>query len=281
MSRIEKAIEGAALRRNQIQSDARPFAGPSDQPKPAQSITRAKYGKAIAANIGNPFLVTANDQNSPAAEQYRKLKSLIVQLSQMGTFDKALMVTSSVASEGKTITSLNLAITLAQEFDHTVLLVEADIRKPSVMSYLGMTAERGLSDCVLDGLDVSDVLVRTDIGNLSILPAGRPVDNPVELFSSNKMRALLGEIQTRYNDRYVIVDTTPLLPFAEPQYIAKEIGAVLLVVREGVTKPESVKRSLEMLKSYTLLGVVNNCVSRVAAAGGYYGYYGYGDQKMR
>ena len=273
MSRIDNAIESAAQKRSQ--GGAGPTADPFSLPKVDQGRKLPKYGDGVATNLSNPFLVTANDQNSPAAEQYRKLKSLIVQLSQLGNFDKALMVTSSGPGEGKTITSLNLAITMAQEFDHTVLLVEADIRKPAILNYLGIKAQRGLSDCVIDGLDVRDALVKTDLGNLSILPAGKHVENPVELFSSKKMSALFAEIQDRYNDRYVIVDTTPLLPFAEPQYIAKAIGAVLLVVREGMTTPEKVKRSLEMLKGNTLLGVVNNCVSRVNSMDGYYGYYGY------
>jgi exopolysaccharide/PEP-CTERM locus tyrosine autokinase len=280
MSRIEKAIEVAARERNQTE-EYRPAAQPFAVPENAAGKTPAKQGRGTTIKIDDPYLVTANDQGSPASEQYRKLKSLIVKLSQAGNFEKALMVTSSVAGEGKTITSLNLAITLAQDFDHTVLLVEADIRKPSVLNYLGLKAEQGLTDCVLDGLDLKDVLVKTGIGSLSILPAGRRVDNPVELFSSNRIQALFAEIKSRYNDRYVIVDTTPLLPFAEPSYIANMIGAVVLVVREGVTTPDKLKHSLEMLKNHNLLGVVSNCVSRVNSLQGYYGYYGYyGDQKQ-
>jgi exopolysaccharide/PEP-CTERM locus tyrosine autokinase len=198
-----------------------------------------------------------------------------VKLSQKGDFEKALMVTSSVPGEGKTITSLNLAIALAQEFDHTVLLVEADIRKPSMLNYLGIKAEKGLADCILDGLDVSEVLVKTGIGGLTVLPAGRRVDNPVELFSSNRMIALFDEIKSRYNDRYLIVDTTPLLPFAEPIYIANMIGAVVLVSREGMTTPENLNSSLELLKNHNLLGVVSNGVRRVNSGQGYYGAYGY------
>jgi exopolysaccharide/PEP-CTERM locus tyrosine autokinase len=185
------------------------------------------------------------------------------------------MVTSSIPGEGKSITSLNLAITMAQELDHSVLLVEADIRKPSLMHYLGLKSDRGLTDCVLDGLDISKVLVKTGIGSLSILPAGRQVDNPVELFSSKRMKALIDEIKTRYNDRYVIVDTTPLLPFAEPTYIANMVGAVIMVVRKGVTPTDKLKSSLEILKDHNLLGVVYNCVSQVNSLHGYYGYYGY------
>ena len=89
------------------------------------------------------------------------------------------------------------------------------------------------------------------------------------------MNAIFDEIKSRYKDRYVIVDTTPLLPFAEPQYIANAIGAILLVVREGVTTSERLKRSLEMISNNNLLGVVSNGVSRVNSLQGYYGYYGY------
>ncbi|MGK2907449.1 MAG: XrtA-associated tyrosine autokinase [Desulfuromonadales bacterium] len=274
MSRIEKALEVAAQKRQQA-DDYRPAAQPFTAPESTIRQPLAKQGRASTFKVDNPYLVTANDQGAPASEQYRKLKSLIVKLSQAGNFGKALMVTSPVAGEGKTITSLNLAITMAQEFDHTVLLVEADIRKPTVLSYLGLKAEKGLTDCVLDGLDLKDVIVKTGIGNLSVLPAGRRVDNPVELFSSNRMEALVDDIKSRYNDRFVIVDTTPLLPFAEPSYIANMVGAVILVVREGVTTTDKLKRALEMLKDHNLLGVVSNCVSRVNSLQGYYGYYGY------
>lgn len=274
MSRIEKAIEVAAQKRQQAEEN-RPAAQPFSIPERPVRQPPATQDRASMIKIDNPYLVTANDQGAPASEQYRKLKSLIVKLSQAGNFDRALMVTSPVAGEGKTITSLNLAITMAQEFDHTVLLIEADIRKPTVLSYLGLKAEKGLTDCILDGLDLKEVIVKTGIGNLSVLPAGRRVDNPVELFSSNRMEALFAEIKSRYNDRFVIVDTTPLLPFAEPSYISNMVGAVVLVVREGVTTTDKLKRALEMLKDHNLLGIVSNCVSRVNSLQGYYGYYGY------
>lgn len=275
MSRIEKAIEVAALKRNQAEenrAEPQPLV-PSE--KSADKTSPKQQVRGTTKKIDNPYLVTANDQGSPASEQYRKLKSLLVKLSQAGDFDRSLMVTSPVAGEGKSITAINLAITMAQDFDHTVLLIEADIRKPSILNYLGLKAERGLTDCVLDGLDLKDAIIRTGIGNLCVLPAGRRVDNPVELFSSNRMQAMFAEVKSRYSDRYVIVDTTPLLPFAEPNYIASMVSAVILVVREGVTTPDKLKRAVEMLKNHNLLGVVSNCVSRVNSLQGYYGYYGY------
>jgi exopolysaccharide/PEP-CTERM locus tyrosine autokinase len=274
MSRIEKAIEIATRKRNKAEPVIPPpISSPVEPEEVGQGVRPSSPEVTIQYN--NPYLITANQQNSPASEQYRKLKSLIVKLSQMGELDRAMMVTSPIAGEGKTLTSLNLAITMAQEFDHTVLLIEADVRKPSVLKYLGLESQAGLTDCVLDGLDVSEVLIKTGIGSLSILPSGRKVANPVELFSSNRMDAIMNEIKQRYKDRYIIVDTTPLLPFAEPQYIANLVGAVLLVVREGITTPEKLKRSLEILKNNNLLGIVSNGFSRVNSLQGYYGYYGY------
>lgn len=293
MSRIEKAIEMAAKKRQAAvpapsESPGEPSVAPpmTEQAtapvaaalEPGHYETRHEVFAGVPAPvIHNPFLVTATGETGPASEQYRKLKSAIVKLAQLGRFDKSLMVTSAIGGEGKTLTSINLAITLAQEFDHTVLLVEADIRRPTIMKYMEMEAHVGLTDCVLDGIDVGDVLVKTGIGKLSILPAGRLVPNPVELFSSNRMQNLLLEVKNRYPDRYVIIDTTPLLPFAEPQFIASVVGGVLFVVREGYTSTDKAVKALGLLKNHNLLGVVCNGMSQVHSGGkhGYYGYYGY------
>ena len=291
MSRIEKAIEIAARQRHATAEVAvaqaatpsapaipavGPDAAPAAVPAPPADRSRARTLQPLPLPAtANPCLVMANAIDSPAAEQYRKLKSNLMKLIRMGKGKQSLMVTSPMAGDGKTVTALNLAISLAQEYDHTVLLVEADLRKPSLLQYLGLEAERGLSDCVLDGVDVGEVLIKTGIGNLSILPAGRPVDNPVELFSSKRMQELITEVNNRYPDRFVIVDTTPLLPFAEPQYLAGIVDGVILVVRENVTPMDKLTRALEMLKNHNLLGVVSNGVSRAASLSGYYGYYGY------
>ena len=275
MSRLEKAIEAASRKRRE--QDEGPLPQPEMKPvlQPFSGAPAKDSERQENLPVTNPYLVTANDRESPAAEQYRKLKSLIVGLIQHHNLGKSLMVTSPAAGEGKSVTALNLAISMAQEFDHTVLLVEADVRKPSLLKYLGLQSQRGLTDCVLDKTDIGEVLVKTGIGRLTVLPAGRRLDNPVELFSSKHMQTLADEIRDRYSDRYVIFDTTPLLPFAEPQYIANMVDSVLLVVREGFTTPEKLKKSLEILKNNHLLGVVSNGVSRVGTMQGYYGYYGY------
>jgi len=280
MSRIEKALKMAEKQKKVLASsteEVKTTVSPVYvETAPLYDVNHEAFADLPSPAINNPFLVTADNKYSPAAEQYRKLKSSIVRLAQLGRFDKSLMVTSAIGGEGKTLTSINLAITLAQEFDHTVLLVEADIRRPTVMKYMGLEATAGLTDCVLDSIDVGEVLVKVGIGKLSVLPAGRAVPNPVELFSSNRMQNLLVEIKNRYPDRYVIVDTTPLLPFAEPQFIANVVGGVLFVVREGYTPMDKVSKALGLLKNHNLLGVVCNGVNQIHSGGryGYYGYYG-------
>ncbi|AJF06487.1 XrtA-associated tyrosine autokinase [Geoalkalibacter subterraneus] len=276
MSRIEKALEKAAKQRES-----------SDQKKDHKvreipTLRKEAPGKDFSAfdavphpQIQNPYLVTANDRHSPISEQYRKLKSLLVKTAKGQDGRNSLLITSTVGGEGKTITALNLGIALAQEYDHTVLLIEADLRRPSIMSYLGLEGGVGLTDCVLDGIDVGSALVKTGIGKLVVLSAGRPVEDPVEVFSSSRMAAILEEVKKRYSDRFVIVDSTPLLPFAEGYILANLVDYVMFVARQDYTPFDKLKEALASLKSNNLLGVVCNDVDSTLVGNGYYGYYGY------
>jgi protein-tyrosine kinase len=251
MSRIEEALEKAAKLRSGMTLVAVPER--ADQrvhlpPPPAEEILQ----------VENRLMVAVTDTHAPAAEEYRKLKSIIVKLTKADQFRNMLMVTSSVGSEGKSITSLNLALSLAQEFDHTVLLIDADIRKSSIHNYLGIENRIGLAECVLDGVDPRKALVRTGIGRLSVLPAGRVVSNPAEVFSSQRFRDFFLEMKNRYRDRYVIIDTPPVLPFAETRSLSAFVDGVVLVVKEGKVTLDNITETIECLKGSNLLGVVYN-----------------------
>ncbi|BCS54985.1 XrtA-associated tyrosine autokinase [Geobacter sp. SVR] len=250
MSRIEEALEKAAKLRNGVTLVA--------VPEKADQRTHLPPPATESLQVDNMLMVSVTDALAPAAEEYRKLKSIIVKLTKGEEFRNMLMVTSSIASEGKSITSLNLAMSLAQEFDHTVLLVDADIRRSSIHNYLGIENRVGLAECVLDGLDPKKALVRTGIGRLSVLPAGRQVSNPAEVFSSRRFREFLLEMKNRYRDRYVIIDTPPVLPFAETRSLSAIVDGVVLVVKEGRVTLDNINETIECLKGSNLLGVVYN-----------------------
>ncbi|KAB0666511.1 tyrosine-protein kinase family protein [Oryzomonas japonica] len=258
MSRIEKAMEKAAQLRDEVapSSEGHPqkrvFKAIPSQPPPIPSV-------AHKIRPDNPYLVNLNDPHSPTAEEYRKLKSVLVKMTKGEDFFKnTIMVTSAVPHEGKTLTALNLAISLAQEFDHTVLLVDADLRSPSVQRYLNIDNGKGLSDVLLDGTDIGDTIIATGIGKLSIIPAGHIVSNPVELFTSQKMKELIEEMKYRYPDRYLIFDTPPILLFAETRSLAHQMDGVLFVVKERLASHENIKEAVEALKGCELLGMVYN-----------------------
>jgi exopolysaccharide/PEP-CTERM locus tyrosine autokinase len=263
MSRIEKALEKASqLRSGNGSSNAQQTVSVETKfdantsraftehrfPEPAQKIT-----------LENRNLFPLLDPMSPASEEYRKLKSSLLKLTrQDGNFHNTIMLSSAIASEGKSLTALNLAISLAQDIDHTVLLLDADLRRPSIHRYLGIEASKGFSDCLCDDLDPSDLLINTGIGKLVLFPAGREVPNPVELFSSHKALNLLQELKNRYTDRYVIIDTPPLLPFAESRQLSHIVDAILFVVREKMASQIEIAEAIELLKGTNLLGIVYN-----------------------
>lgn len=251
MSRIEEALEKAAKMRV--------------EPISRETISKTAAGvhvpppvAAAGLTVTNKLLVTVNDPYTQAAEEYSKLKSVIVRLTRMGSFLNMLMVTSSLGGEGKSLTALNLALSLAQEFDHTVLLVDADIRKPSIHSYLGIENSAGLTDCLLDNVDVKDALIRTGIGKLSFLPAGRSVPNPADVFTSQRMRSFFLEMKNRYQDRYIIIDTPPVLPFAETRSLSAIVDGVVLVAKEGLVTLRNIEETIEHIKGTLLLGIVYN-----------------------
>ena len=270
MSRIEKAMARATqLRRgdpeHKIDTRRTKVDTSVHIPPPPKSLSER-------INADNPLLVTLNAPTEPVCEEYRKLKAALVKMTQGESFENMIMITSSVPGEGKTITSINLAITMAQEFDHTVLLIDTDLRRPMVHNYLNITQSKGLLDCLTGQCNFSDILIPTGIGRLSVVTAGRDVANPVELLTSNRMKALLDEIKHRYSDRYIILDTPPILPFAETRALAHQVDGVVLVVKEMLATQANVKESVEALKGCRLLGTIFNDTMMDKSIEGYYAY---------
>jgi len=173
-----------------------------------------------------------------------------------------IMVTSAIPGEGKTQTAINLAVSIAMELDHTVLLVEADVIRPSALERMGVGASKGLLDMLMHPeTDLSEVLLKTNVPKLTLLPAGTSSTRSTELLASAAMDKLLEELATTYPDRVIIFDTPPLLPSTESRVLATSMGQVLMVVEAGKTPLNTVKQAyatieecpvvMSMLNKYT------------------------------
>lgn len=170
-----------------------------------------------------------------------------------------IMITSSVPGEGKTFCAINLAMSIAMELDHTVLLIDADVARPSVLRTLGIPAQRGLMDILLDDkLDLADVMLRTNVDTLSILPAGTSTPRATELLASQTMKAFVYEIANRYPDRIVIFDSPPLLLTSEAHVLASHMGQIVLVVESETTTQHAVKESLRQLEGCSNVNMIYN-----------------------
>jgi receptor protein-tyrosine kinase len=222
--------------------------------------------------------VTPDMLSSQIAEEFRVIKRPI--LANVAARDGArvangnlIMVTSAVAGEGKTFTAVNLALSIAMEYDHTVLLVDGDVAHPSLPSLLGVPDSPGLLDLLTDErVDVADALVRTNVEKLMLLPSGSPQRRATELLASEQMRELLSELSSRYPDRIIVFDSPPLLPTTEARVLASRMGQVLLVVAAETTSQNSVSQALTTIETCPVVLTMLNKASS-PAIGNYYGYY--------
>jgi protein-tyrosine kinase len=191
------------------------------------------------------------------AEPYKVLRTQILQ----STLDKklnTLMVTSALPGEGKTLTAINLALTIARAYNQTALLVDCDLKKPSIYRYLGLPGEKGLINYLLDGSSVSDLIMWPCIEKFTVISGGRSFSESAELLGSPRMAAMLTEMKGRYPDRYVILDVPPILTGADALTFAPLVDSILVVVQSGRTPAEDVRKALDQMPSEKVLGVVLN-----------------------
>lgn len=225
-------------------------------------------------------IVTPNAPRSHLADQFRLIKRPLLAAAK-AKGDKAIkhgnliMVTSSLAGEGKSYTSLNLAMSIAMELDNTVMLVDADVARPSILRMLGLQTLPGLLD-VLEGSDeMHNVLLKTSIDKLTILPSGASRPKATELLASDAMRLLLDDMAARYPDRIIIFDSPPLLLTTEARVLATQMGQVVMVVQAERTLQADVRHALASIKGCAHINLVLN-KARGGTSDGYGSAYGYG-----
>lgn len=257
-----------------LEKSAKESASLSSEQSPTKESEKSKQ-KDISSKIEKSFDVDKNliallEPQSFETEQFKMLRTnLLFPVS--GTPPRTLMVTSATPSEGKSFVASNLAVSIAQNINEYVLLMDCDMRLPCIHKRFGLGKVPGLSDYLLDNVPLSSLLVKTNINKLTILPGGKPPPNPAELLSSRRMTQLLDDVKKRYNDRYIIIDSPPPLLTSETRAIARQVDGILLVIKYGYTNRKAILNLVEMMGKDKILGVVVNWFGKRAAT-----YYGYG-----
>ena len=249
-----------------------PLSAPVDPPadrvawcEPLPSFDDTVIGDAVDDEVSlSPLFVAATEPGSPAAEQYRLLRTRL-ETRDASSRSQLLLVTSPRLGDGKTTTSSNLALTLARDFQHRVILVEADLRRPTLAQRFGVSARRGLVDVLLGGLPLDEAIIPIPGHHLSLLPAGEEGTRSTELLASSMMQRAIEDLRSRF-DR-IIVDTPPVA-LADTHILARIADGVIVVVRAGVTPRPALERALAAIDRERLLGLVLNEVDD--PAGDYY-----------
>ncbi len=287
MSSIERAMEHGG---QQVQAKPQPKINePPASPAVPPASPNVDFPDEVC-HLNLEFLerqgyLTPKLARSQLAEEYRMIKRpLLINAFGRGAAPvergNLIMVTSALPGEGKTFTSMNLAMSMAMERDNTVLLVDSDVVKPTLTRMLGLDSRQGLIDALLDPqMDLADIIVKPDLPNLRILPAGRTHAHSTELLASTQMRNMATELAERYPDRVVIFDAPPLLATSEASVVARLAGQIMVVVEEGRTPQQAVLDALAQLDNQKVIGMILNKDRRILSNDYYGGYYGsYGQQ---
>ncbi len=191
------------------------------------------------------------------AEQFKMLRTnLLFPVS--GKAPRSIMVTSAVPDEGKSFVAANLAISIAQGIQEHVLLMDCDVRLPSIHTQFGFGNVPGLSEHLSNGTPVSSLILKTKIEKLSIIPGGKPPHNPAELLSSQQMSNLLKETKDRYSDRFIVIDSPPPTLTAETSAISRQVDGILVVIEYGSTPRKMVSDLVNIVGKKKVLGIILN-----------------------
>ncbi len=262
MSNIEKALEKAAKERKKLNEET----VDAVLPYVAESFDENKVDEHIVSyydSIGRRTWAGT----VPVMECFRRLRLKIRNVLETNSH-KALAFVSASQGEGKSTIVLNAAIALSQDINCRVIVLDADLRKPSIHRFLGLRPRKGLVNLLNGETDVGSVIMETFIPRLSILPAGDRPKNPGELLTTKKLREIVTTLKSQFD--FVIIDTPPILAFSETVPLCKQADGVILVIEVNHTKKRPVRRALELLQDCTVLGFVMNKEEVVSSD--YYGH---------
>lgn len=236
-----------ALKKNDPAKESELFSKSAETPE-ALRIPLGDYDKN---------LITLLNPNSSESEQFKMIRSNIL-FPVSGMEPRTMMITSALPNEGKSFVSANLAVSIAQYLDRHVLLMDCDMRLPTIPKYFGFGDVPGLSEYLNGAIPLSSLFLKTKIDRLTIIPGGAPPHNPSELLSSRKMTDLLEEIKSKYPDRYVIIDSPPPKLTSEANVIARLVDGIIIVIRQGKTPRDIIAEIVERLGKDKIIGIILN-----------------------
>jgi exopolysaccharide/PEP-CTERM locus tyrosine autokinase len=271
MEKIKQALERARVARTTNSSpDKKILRSPRERiPVDVQKIV---YTQTKSVNFSmeesREKRVIVGETSDSISDQYKVLRTQVIQRMKANKWN-TIAITSPTEGCGKTLTSINLSISLAREVNHSVLLVDMDLRRPNIHTYFYSDEQPGIRDYLVNGKELSEILFNPGLDRLVILPGSKSIDNSSEMLSSPKMVQLVSELKSRYPNRLVIFDMPPLLSCDDMLAFSPYIDAVIVVVEEGSTRKNDLKRAYELLDKSNVLGVVLN-KSKDSNTVGYY-----------
>ena len=212
--------------------------------------------------------LTAFFDDSSISLQYKILRTQVLHKTKKNELN-TILITSPNENEGKSLTAANLAISLSMEVEHTVLLVDADLRRPTLHKLFGFEPASGLSDGLLAGKTLPDILVNPGINKLTILPGRGNFSNSAELIGSPAMKQLINEMKHRYSNRYIIFDAPPAIDCPDTLILSQHVDGIILITEYNKTTKDHIEKTLSMLKNANILGTVLN-KTRIKKKTGYY-----------
>lgn len=262
MERIKQALDKARAERDgSSDSHSAPSATSPTGASAPQSETEIQYSQTRVSKLDVAVLrenkVIYGDADREGLTAYKMLRTQVLQRMVAREWN-ALAITSPAEGDGKSLTAINLAISLARELHHTVLLADLDLRNPSIHRYFGIQPQRGIDDYLLHGVPLNEILVNPGIERLVLLPARSAVENSSELLASPVMGRLVQELKSRYPSRMVLFDLPPILASDDALSFAPHIDALLLVLRDAKTTRDELEHALDILKEVPILGTVLN-----------------------
>ena len=264
MSRIYKALEKAERERKATVTSLRPEETPIISKEQIEEKPRDRSTYIAGTYIAGP--------NTIAAEEFRKLRTLIFQTSKSKPM-RTLLVTSAAPGEGKSTVAINLALAIALGVKERALLVDCDLRNPHKNPLLKGNTLPGLSDYLTDKLEPKDLIVRTETPKLSVLPSGSRTSSAAELLGSEEMKNLMETLKLQDAYRYIIIDSPPIMVTTEPVILSEMVDGIILVVLAAKTPRDLVQRAIDSINKEKILGIVLNQIKSEPSSYPYKHYY--------